>query len=137
MIKKTINYTDFDGKERSEDFYFNLTKRELAELNLRYPNNDGLKGYVEKIVKEQNVRKVYETIKEIVLLSYGIKSDDGKHFNKSKAISNDFVNTMAFDELIMSFFGETEDEAKEGAEELSRFVQGILPANANVGDANS
>jgi len=26
MLKKTIKYTDFDGNERTEDFYFNLTK---------------------------------------------------------------------------------------------------------------
>ena len=42
MLKKTIKYTDYDGNEREEDFYFNLSKAEITEMELsnsRYINN--------------------------------------------------------------------------------------------------
>ena len=31
MLKKTIKYTDYNGVERTEDFYFNLSKAEIME----------------------------------------------------------------------------------------------------------
>lgn len=55
MLKKTIDYTDYDGNKRTEDFYFNLTKAEVAEMELS--TEGGLVKMLEKIVKEQNVKK--------------------------------------------------------------------------------
>lgn len=34
MLEKVITYTDYDGNERKEKFYFNLTKAELTEMEL-------------------------------------------------------------------------------------------------------
>ena len=33
MIKKTISYHDYEGNERTDDFYFHLTQVELSKIN--------------------------------------------------------------------------------------------------------
>ncbi len=48
MVKKTITYTDYDGTERTEDFYFNLSEAEITEMQLSVEG--GMRGYIEKIV---------------------------------------------------------------------------------------
>ena len=34
MLKKTFTYIDYNGVERTEDHYFNLSKAELMEMEL-------------------------------------------------------------------------------------------------------
>ena len=50
MLKKTITYTDFDDNERTEDFYFHLSKAEIAEMELS--ENGGLVKLIGKIFME-------------------------------------------------------------------------------------
>ena len=50
MLKKTHTYYDFDGQQRTEDFYFNLTEAELTELE--YSMNGGLSQLLEKAYKQ-------------------------------------------------------------------------------------
>ena len=52
MLKKTITYTDYNGMERTEDFYFNLSKAELMEMEMS--TTGGMEAYVEKIVNAQS-----------------------------------------------------------------------------------
>lgn len=119
MISKTIKYTDFNGVEREEDFYFNLSKAELTEWQLS--KDGGLDSLIEKIVKEKNVPKMIEYIKTFILKSYGIKSEDGKHFMKSEKISNEFYCSEAYSELFM--------EVSSSPEAAMNFINGILPSD--------
>ena len=122
MLKKKIKYTDFDGVEREENFYFNLTKAELLELNIKTPG--GFINKVERLQSEQDSAEIYKTFKEIVLSAYGKKSDDGRRFIKSKELSKEFSETGAFDELIMEFFTDAEAAAK--------FISAIVPEVPNA-----
>lgn len=117
MLKETIKYTDYNGTEREEDFYFNLSRAEL--IDLEYSTPGGLKELLEKIIKEKDTVKIYQMFKDIVMLAYGEKSDDGKHFVKSKDISSAFTQTEAFSELMMKFISDADFAAK--------FVNGIIP----------
>ncbi len=117
MIKKTIKYTDFNGTERTEDYYFNLTKAELTDMELS--TEGGLDNLINRIVKEQNVPEIMKIFKSIIAKSYGIKSDDGKYFRKSEDAFNDFASTGAYDELLI--------ELMSNAEASSAFIKGILP----------
>lgn len=119
MLKETIKYTDYNGTEREEDFYFNLSRAEL--IDLEYSTPGGLKELLEKIIKEKDTVKIYQMFKDIVMLAYGEKSDDGKHFVKSKDISSAFTQTEAFSELMMKFISDADFAAK--------FVNGIIPNN--------
>jgi hypothetical protein len=117
MIKKTITFEDFDGNERTEDFYFNLTEAELTDLELSV--SGGFGSLIDKITKTQDVPEIMKIFKQIIKLAYGIKSPDGRRFEKSEAIYNDFAQTNAFSQLYMEL---ASDEQK-----ASDFINGILP----------
>jgi hypothetical protein len=119
MLKKTIKYTDFDGVAREEDFYFNLTEAELAEMNLM--TKGGLKSYLESIISTQDTPALAELFKQIINKSYGVKSPDGRKFVKSPEILSDFVYTQAYSNLYMSLIAD--------ADAASSFINAIVPAS--------
>ena len=117
MLKKTITYTDYNNVERTEDFYFNLTKAELMEMEMGAVG--GLSGMIEKIVSAKDAPAIIKVFKELVLKAYGEKSADGKRFIKSKEISEAFAQTEAYSQLFM--------ELATDADAASKFVNGIAP----------
>lgn len=122
MLKKTIKYTDYDGNEREEDFYFNLNKAEVTEMELS--KQGGLSEYIKRIVAAQDAPSLVELFKELICKSYGEKSLDGKRFVKSKELTEEFTQTEAYAELFV--------ELASNAEEATKFVNGIMPKNMNV-----
>lgn len=117
MLKKTIKYTDFDGNERSEDFYFNLTKAEVTEMEMSTAG--GLGKLLNKIVAENDTKRMIESFKDLILRSYGEKSPDGKRFIKSQEFRDAFSQTEAYSELFM--------ELATNSESAEAFVNGIIP----------
>lgn len=117
MLKKTITYTDYNDVERTEDFYFNLTKAELMEMEMGAVG--GLSGMIEKIVSAKDAPAIIKVFKELVLKAYGEKSADGRRFIKSKEISDAFAQTEAYSQLFM--------ELATDADAASKFVNGIAP----------
>lgn len=119
MLKKTITYTDYNGVERTEDFYFNLTKPELLEMEMTATG--GFAEMVEKIVAAKDTNAIINIFKEMIKKSYGVKSDDGKRFMKSEELSTAFTQTEAYAQLYM----ELAFDAEAGA----AFVNGVVPAD--------
>ena len=119
MLKKTVTYVDYNGVERTEDFYFNLSKAEVTEMELSV--RGGLSAMLEELVKSGDNTRIVEIFKDLVLRSYGEKSADGKRFVKSKELSEAFSQTEAYSEIFMEL---ALDEKAAAA-----FVNGILPAN--------
>lgn len=120
MIKKTITYTDYDGVSRTEDFYFNLSKPELMEMD--FSESGGMEKAIKKIVDAQDTKKIIEVFKDIILRSYGEKSADGKHFVKVRdghRLAEEFAQTEAYSELFMELA--TDDKA------AAEFINGIIP----------
>ena len=117
MIKKTITYTDYNGDSRTEDFYFNLSKAEILEMELS--TEGGIKAFAEKLIAEKNGKQLVTMFKDLVLKSYGVKSPDGKRFIKNQDIRDEFSQTEAYSELFMQLA--TNDE------EAAKFVNGIVP----------
>lgn len=124
MLKKRIDYVDYDGNERSEDFYFNLTKAEIAEMELS--TEGGLQKWIEKVVDAKDMPRIIELFKKLILRSYGEKSPDGKRFIKSKELSEAFTQTEAYSELFM----ELATDEKAAAD----FVNGIIPSEYSARD---
>lgn len=120
MLKKNIKYVDYDGIERAEDFYFNLNKAEVIELQLGTVG--GLTKTLEKIVQEKDASRIIEYFKTLILKAYGEKSADGRRFVKSQELRDAFEQTEAYSELFM----ELASNAKMAAE----FVNGVLPKEA-------
>lgn len=122
MIKKTIEYVDYNGENRKEEFYFNLSKAEVMEMEMS--KNGGLSEYIQRIVKSSDNAAIIALFKEIICKSYGEKSLDGKRFIKNKELTDAFVQTEAYSELFM--------ELATNADEAAAFVNGIIPKNMNV-----
>lgn len=119
MLKKTITYTDFYGNVQTEDFYFNLTKAEVTEMDLCY--NGGITAIVEKINRTTDGPAIVEIFKDLIRKAYGEKSLDGKRFMKNKEITDSFTATEAYSELFMEFLTD--------ADSASEFINGIIPKN--------
>ena len=108
---------DYNGVERTEDFYFNLSKAELTEMELSTTG-----GYAEMLIKigeSEDHTKIVPIIKEIIFKAYGEKSEDGKRFIKSPELSTSFSQTEAYSELFM--------EIATDADASAAFVNGIIP----------
>ena len=117
MLKKTIEYTDFDGNQRKEDFYFNLTKAEVAEMETTTPG--GLGKFLMKIASEQDQKKIVEMFKSFIQKAYGEKSADGRRFIKNQEVWENFAQTEAYSILYM--------ELSMDAKAAEDFVNGIVP----------
>ena len=117
MLKKTITYTDYNGSERTEDFYFNLTKAEIMEMEMS--TTGGLTEMINRIVAAQDAPAIINVFKKLILKAYGEKSPDGKRFIKSDEISTAFSQTEAYSQLFM--------ELATDADAAAKFVNGIVP----------
>ena len=117
MLKKTITYTDYNGSERTEDFYFNLTKAEVVEMEMS--TTGGLAEMIKKIVAAQDAPSIIAIFNKLILKAYGEKSPDGKRFIKADEISNAFSQTEAYSQLFM--------ELATDADKAAEFVNGITP----------
>ena len=119
MLKKTIKYTNYDGVEKEKDFFFNLKKSELVDL--QYKTSKGFIAYIEEVTSAGDPSALWKAFRDIVLLAYGEKSADGERFMKSEEISKAFEETEAFSVLIMELI------EKDGA--ASDFINNIMPAD--------
>lgn len=117
---KSMNY--ITGQEVERTYYFNLTKAELAEMQLSMEG--GFQEYVKRIVDAQKTPEIAEVFKKLILMSYGERSDDGMRFIKKDAargrLADEFEQTDAYSELFM--------ELASDENAASEFIMGVLPA---------
>jgi hypothetical protein len=117
LLKKTIKYTDFNGEETTEDFYFHLSKAELIELEMSV--DGGLSEAMKKIVDTNDGKAIIDIFKRVILMAYGKKSDDGKRFIKTEEMRKEFASSEAYSELFM--------EMCTNADAAAEFVNGMIP----------
>ena len=117
MLKKLIKYTDYDGRERSENFYFYMSKAELMEMELGTVG--GMQNLIQLIIDKQDIPKIMEAFKTIILKAYGEKSADGRRFIKSPELSEAFSQTEAYSNLYIELITD--------AEAAAAFINGIVP----------
>lgn len=122
MIMQTITYTDYNGNERKENFFFNLSKAELMEMEAS--KKGGLSTYIQSIIEAQDVTQLMGLFKELIIKSYGVKSPDGKRFIKNQEVVDEFIQSEAYSELYVML---ATDEQKATA-----FVNGIIPQSIVV-----
>ena len=122
MLKRAITFTDYEGNEVTREYRFHLSKADLIEMEFSAPG--GMQQLINNIVEKQDLKRLTELVKEIILKSYGELSDDGTRFIKMKnghSLAEDFQQTEAFSELYMEL---NTDENK-----LTEFIEGVIPAN--------
>lgn len=124
MIKKTFKYEDFNGKERSEDVYFHLTNKEIAEW-LTTEGDYTLDARIARVVQENNGKVIMKLFDDLILRSVGVMSLDGRRFDKNDKIREDFKATPMYSDLFMELMGDSEKAIE--------FLRGILPKDLQEG----
>lgn len=122
MTKETITYTDLNGVERTEDFYFDLSKPEIVKMQMS--EKGGYDIQLKSIASCDNGALIMEFFEQFIKRAYGIKSDDGRRFMKSEEISNAFIETPAYEILF--------EKLVTNADAASEFVNRVLRVNNNV-----
>lgn len=115
MRKETITYVDFNGEERSEDFYFNMTAADIAMLEFRLEG--GMDAYITKIINERDQEKIIDTFCKIIDLSYGVKGLDGGFYKTAENLAK-FKASQAYSDLFMKLMD---------ADYAAQFVNDIMP----------
>lgn len=139
MLKKTIEYTDYNGSARKEDFYFNISKGELAMM--QSSRLGGFQAYLEKIIATQDTVSLMNTFRDLIHMAYGEKSEDGRRFIKSEELSVAFEQTEAYSNLIIEFLNDPnyaaeffkqilpQDLVEEASKQLPTNVATLTPSN--------
>lgn len=122
MLKKVVEFTDYLGRPRKRECFFNLNKAEIYEKE--YSVHGGLTGILKKIVETEDQPELIRIFKELLLQSYGEISGDGIEFIKSPELSRKFEQSAAYPVLFM----ELASNSKAAAE----FVNGIMPSEFRV-----
>lgn len=122
MYKKTIAFTDYNGINREEDFYFNLNESEVMKLEMRVPG--GLTAMMQRIVQKMDAQQIIDTFEELIRRSYGEKSPDGREFCKSPELVEKFMQTEAYNKLFMELC----TDSKAAAE----FFNNIVPQKIDI-----
>lgn len=129
MLKKTITYTDYNGNQQTDDFYFSLNEADLIDMEVEAseystPDDNGDTGYkamLNAIIKAQDAKALMRIFKDLIRRSYGVKTADGKHFYKGDEVYNDFVSSPAYSQLILDLLTNTEH--------ATEFANGVFPRN--------
>ena len=124
MLVKKIKYTDFNGNEREESFYFHYSKAQIIEMQFSF--GGGMEEFLKRIVNTQDMNALFQYFKEFILNAVGVKSDDGKRFIKNKEISDSFEQSNAYEVLMMELLGF--ENPADNANAAADFVLGVLPA---------
>lgn len=118
MRKEIITYTDFNDVERTEEHYFNISKSEIADMEMSA--NGGYSELLKRLVQTEDRPALSKIFKDFILKAYGIKSVDGKRFEKSEEISTAFSQTGAYDALYIKLLSDTKFAID--------FVNSVFPA---------
>lgn len=122
MLKREITYEDFNGDTVTDIFYFNLSKPELIEMEVE--EEGGFGSLLERIIESRNARELIKQFKNIVLMAYGVKSEDGKRFIKSDKLREEFAQTAAYQTLFM--------ELASNDDAAAIFLKGVLPKDLAI-----
>ena len=125
MLKKSITYIDYNGEKQTDECYFNLSKAELLEMEMS--EKGGFENYIKKLMEEKDNKKIYKLFKDLILMSYGQKSADGRTFIKKKMVDgqmiylkDEFEQTEAFTELMMELISGGDDA-------MAKFINALIP----------
>lgn len=117
MYKYTATYTDYDGVERTEDFLFNLSEAEIVEME--YGVTGGMQRMLEQIVAAKDTKRIMDVFKDLIKRAYGVKSPDGRRFEKDEKLSKAFTETPVYSYMFMKF--------ARDADAAAEFVNKIIP----------
>ena len=118
MIKKTVTYTDYNGEQRTETFYFHYTEAEILDMEMS--EEGSFADRIQRIIDAKDKTALMKLIKKFVIDEYGVKSEDGKRFMKNDELKTAFLECPAYSDIFMEMV--TNDEI------AAEFVNGVIPS---------
>ena len=118
MLKKTVTYTDYNGVERTEAFYFHYNEAEILDMEMS--TEGGFAERIQKIIDAKDQVSLMQVIKKFVIDAYGVKSEDGKRFIKNDAVRTEFLESPAYSQIWMELVMDDEIAAD--------FINNVIPS---------
>lgn len=122
MVSRDITYTDYDGKEVTKRFWFNLTESDVQEIDMDFPG--GLAGVIDGLKEDPNIVKILKAFKAIILKAYGVRTPD-KKFYKDDIETKAFAASDAYSKLFMGFMTDSHGDILE-------FITGMFPKGSAI-----
>ena len=119
MLKKTVTYTDYNGVERTEAFYFHYNEAEILDMEMS--TEGGFAERIQKIIDAKDQVSLMQVIKKFVIDAYGVKSEDGKRFIKNDKVKTEFLESPAYSKIWMELVMDDEVAAD--------FVNNVIPSD--------
>ena len=116
MYKITRKFEDFNGVEKEQDFYFNLTKADILKMELS--EEGGMDKRLDRLVKTKDMKEAIKVFEGLLLMAYGVKTDDGR-FVKNDQVRAEFASSAAYSEIYF--------DLATNPEEAKKFVEGVVP----------
>lgn len=107
MLKKVVDYVDFDNVNQTDTLYFNLTEAEVVRLDVQFKG--GLIQFIENLDEEANPEDILSLFEKVIKAAYGEKSEDGKHFLKNDEMMNMFYQSAAYSALFVGLLQDTDN----------------------------
>jgi hypothetical protein len=120
MLKKTVTFEDLDGNEVTEDFYFHLSKADIIEMEAS--EQGGMAQHLAAMIATNDNGQILSAVKLILERTVGRRSEDGRRFERSKEITEAFMQSDAYSVVFMDL---VTDAAK-----AAEFFKGVIPAQA-------
>lgn len=117
MLIKTVSYTDYNNNPQTDTLYFNLSKAEIAALQVKMDGK--FIDYLKDLTEKKHVEELFHIFRDLVLDSYGVKSEDGKRFIKTAAAREEFESSIAFSEILT--------ELITSGDNMAAFTRGVIP----------
>ena len=118
MLKKTVTYTDYNGIERTEAFYFHYNEAEILDMEMS--TEGGFAERIQKIIDAKDQVSLMQVIKKFVIDAYGVKSEDGKRFIKNDDVRTEFLESPAYSQIWMELVMDDEIAAD--------FINNVIPS---------
>jgi hypothetical protein len=117
MLSKEIKFTDFSGNQRTEEHYFHIGAKQIADMNKNHPG--GIIAWLQQVQAGKDQVAALEFLEEFIRLSHGTRAPDGSKFDRDPAVTEAFVNSPAYDQLIF--------ELGQSEEATIAFIMAVFP----------
>lgn len=119
MLRRDVSYTDFNGNSRTETVYFHLSKTEIGRMQVKM---DGKYiDHLKMLVEGKHVEQLYDIFYNLILDSYGEKSEDGSRFVKTPEKRAAFEQSIVFDMLF--------SELITDMDKMADFTKKVIPSD--------
>ncbi len=126
MYTVKVNYTDVEGNNVEETLLFHMSSRDWIKADEEKRSVGGYSEYIASYISgdDTSPANVLIVLEDVIKRSYGVRSEDGKKFIRTQEVTDEFLNSLAYDAFLDDLL------FRDG---LSKdFIQSVLPKNVEI-----